>query len=73
MGMKLAPCCHSDGYGVRPSLRNMYYARALKVSSDALKCICDSEGEVSSAIVLNAEASDDAVMSVACRASARKF
>ena len=37
IGMLLAPCCYSDGYGVRPTLGTMEYSRSMQVSSDALK------------------------------------
>ena len=64
IGMLLAPCCYSDGYGVRPTLGTMDYSRTMHVSSEALKCVRDSDDRLSGAIVLNAEANDDTVVPV---------
>ena len=64
-GMVLTPCDYSDGYGVRPTLGTIDYTRSMKVSSDALNCVPDSEGRIPGAIVTNADANDDSVMPVA--------
>ncbi len=45
IGMLLAPCCYSDGYGVRPTLGTMDYSRTMQVYSDALKCVRDSDDD----------------------------
>ena len=43
----------------------MDYPRSMQVSSDALKCVRDSDDRLSGAIVLNSEANDDTVVPVA--------